>query len=104
MLHQVSNRASKEDVEWRDVSCVLALVTGRRMGEVHLSGVFTQVSEYEVAFSGQLKGKSRKVKVGERKLALRDYEFSIPTLVRAELVVKGIAWLEANGKRFERDE
>lgn len=104
VLHQVANGASKEDIEWRDVSCALALVTGRRMGEVHLSGEFTQVSEYEVSFRGQLKGKSRKVKVGEKKLALRDYEFSIPTLVKAELVVNAIAWLEANGKRFERDE
>ena len=104
VLRQVAKGAYKEDVEWRDVSCALALVTGRRMGEVHLSGEFTQVSEYEVSFKGQLKGKSRKVKVGEKKLALRDYEFSIPTLVKAELVVKGIAWLEANGKRFERDE
>jgi hypothetical protein len=104
VLRQVATGASKEDVEWRDVSCALALVTGRRMGEIHLSGEFTQISEYEVTFRGQLKGKSRKVKVGEKKLALRDYEFSIPTLVKAELVVKGIAWLEANGKRFERDE
>jgi hypothetical protein len=104
VLHQVANGASKEDVEWRDVSCALALVTGRRMGEVHLSGEFTQVSEYEVSFRGQLKGKSRKVKVGEKKLALREYEFTIPTLVKAELVVKGVAWLEANDKRFERDE
>jgi hypothetical protein len=39
-----------------------------------------------------------------RIVALRDYEFPIPTLVRAELVTKGIEWLEANGKRFERDE
>jgi hypothetical protein len=104
LLHQVANGASKEEVEWRDISCALALVTGRRMGEVHLSGEFTPISEYEVTFRGQLKGKSRKVKVGEKKLALRDYEFTIPTLVKTELVVKGIAWLEANGKRFERDE
>lgn len=104
VLHQVTNGASKEDVEWRDVSCALALVTGRRMGEIHLSGEFKQIGDYQIAFKGQLKGKSRKVKVGEKKLALRDYEFSIPTLVKAELVVKGIAWLEANGKRFERDE
>jgi len=104
VLHQVTNGASKEDVEWRDVSCALALVTGWRMGEIHLSGEFKQIGDYQIAFKGQLKGKSRKVKVGEKKLALRDYEFSVPTLVKAELVVKGIAWLEANGKRFERDE
>ena len=104
VLEQVAKGAYKEDVEWRDVSCALALVTGRRMGEVHLSGEFKQIGDYEVAFKGQLKGKSRKVKVGEKKLALRDYEFTIPTLVKAKLVVKAIVWLEAYDKRFERDE
>jgi hypothetical protein len=104
VLSAVKNGASKEDIEWRDVSCALALVTGRRMGEIHLSGEFKFLGEYEVAFRGQLKGKSRKVKIEGSKVALRDYEFPIPTLVRAELVTKGIEWLEANGKRFERDE
>jgi hypothetical protein len=35
---------------------------------------------------------------------LRDFEFTIPSLVKAELVVKGIEWLDANGKRFSKDE
>jgi hypothetical protein len=104
VLQQVANGASKEDIEWRDVSCALALVTGRRMGEIHLSGEFRLLGEYEVGFKGQLKGKSRKVKVEGSKVALRDYEFPIPTLVRAELVTKGLEWLEANDKRFERGE
>jgi hypothetical protein len=103
-LQQAANGASKENIDWRDVSCALALATGRRMGEIHLSGEFRLLGEYEVGFKGQLKGKSRKVKVGGSKVALRDYEFPIPTLVRAELVTKGIEWLEANGKRFERDQ
>jgi hypothetical protein len=104
VLTQVANGASKDDIEWRDVSCTLALVTGRRMGEIHLSGEFNWVGDYEVTFKGQLKGKSRKVKHDGKKVALRDYEFIIPTLVRAELVAKGVRWLETNGKRFERDE
>lgn len=105
VLIEVSNGATKEDIEWRDVSCALALVTGRRMAEVHLSGTFRQLGEYEVAFKGQLKGKNRKIGVTkEKKIALRDWEFKIPTLVKAELVIKGIEWLETNGKRFARDE
>jgi hypothetical protein len=104
VLTQVASGATKDDVEWRDVSCAIALATGRRMGEVHLSGEFKWVGEYEVSFKGQLKGKSRKVRLDGKKIALRDYEFTIPTLVRADLVAKGIEWLEANGKRFERDE
>ncbi len=104
ILSAVKKGASKEDVEWRDVSCALALATGRRMGEIHLSGEFKLLGEYEVAFRGQLKGKGRKVKIEGSKVALRNYEFPIPTLVRAELVTEGIEWLEANGKRFERDE
>lgn len=104
VLIAVANGATKEDVEWRDVSCALALVAGRRMGEIHLSGEFRLLGEYSVGFKGQLKGKSRKVKLAGNKVALRDYEFSIPTLVKAELVVQGIRWLEANGKRFDRDE
>jgi hypothetical protein len=35
---------------------------------------------------------------------LKDFEFTIPSLVRADLIVKGIEWLDANGKRFSKDE
>lgn len=109
VLTQVANGATKDEVNWRDVSCALSLVTGRRMGEIHLSGEFSQASTHEVLFKGQLKGKSRKMKVTAqdgtiKQVTLRDYEFRIPTLVAAELVVKGIEWLEANGKRFDKDE
>lgn len=88
------------DVDWRDVSCALALVTGRRMAEIHLSATFRQVDSHEVIFTGQLKGKSRKID-GEN---LRDVEFRIPTLVPAELVVKSLEWLESNGKRLDRSD
>ncbi|NEQ24764.1 MAG: hypothetical protein F6K28_37810, partial [Microcoleus sp. SIO2G3] len=43
-----------EDVNWMDVSCVIALATGRRMAEVHLSASFKQIGEYEIAFTGRL--------------------------------------------------
>jgi hypothetical protein len=75
----VRDGATKDEVNWRDVSCAISLVTGRRMGEVHLSGQFNQVGSHEVIFKGQLKGKSRKLKVkGEdgsiKQVALRDFE------------------------------
>ena len=108
VLSQVAGGATKADINWRDVSCALSLVTGRRMGEVHLSGVFRQTGSYELAFKGQLKGKSRKLKVKEfggiKQVALRDFEFKIPSLVPASLVIEGIQWLEANRKRFDRVE
>jgi hypothetical protein len=44
------------------------------------------------------------VRVDDKKLALRDYEFTIPTLVKADYVIAGVQWLEENGKRFDRNE
>lgn len=108
ILSLVAKGATTSDVEWRDVSCAIALVAGRRMAEVHLSGDFKAMGDYQLSFKGQLKGKARKVKIttesGKQEVLLRDYEFSIPTLVASELVIKGIDWLEANGKRFPKDE
>jgi hypothetical protein len=89
-----------EQIRYEDVSCALALATGKRMAEIHLSAEFKQVGEYEIEFKGQLKGKSREVK-GE---SLREATFRIPTLVPANLVVSGLDWLEANGKRFSKNE
>ncbi|MBP5977765.1 hypothetical protein HW132_34945 [Brasilonema sp. CT11] len=93
-----------QEVDWMDVSCAIALSTGRRMAEVHLSATFNQIGEYEVAFSGQLKGKSRRVKLGDKKVALRDVVFKIPTLLPAELVCLGLKWLGDKDKRFPPDE
>lgn len=109
ILVLVSKGATTSDIEWRDVSCAIALVSGRRMAEVHLSGDFKVTGDYQLSFKGQLKGKARKVKIladdGTKKdVMLRDFEFTIPSLVRADLVVKGIEWLDANGKRFSKDE
>jgi hypothetical protein len=109
VLTQAANGAAKDELNWRDVSCAISLCTGRRMGEIHLSGEFRQVGTYELGFKGQLKGKSRRLKVkGQdgsiKQVALRDFEFTIPTLVPAELVVQSIRWLEGNGKRFGRHE
>ncbi|MFL9458041.1 hypothetical protein AB0758_44330 [Tolypothrix bouteillei VB521301_2] len=60
--------AEGKEPNWIDVSCAIALATGRRMGEVHCSAVFEQSDEYEIAFRGQLKGKDRKVKIGAKSI------------------------------------
>lgn len=109
ILVLVSNGATTSDIEWRDVSCAIALVSGRRMAEVHLSGEFRSTDDYQLRFKGQLKGKARKVKIptddGNKKdVMLKDFEFTIPSLVKAELVVKGIEWLDEKGKRFPKEE
>ncbi|OUL20940.1 hypothetical protein BV378_28390 [Nostoc sp. RF31YmG] len=93
-----------EDANWLDVSCAIALATGRRMAEVHLSASFERVDEYTVIFKGQLKGKNRKVRLGDKAVSLRDVPFKIPTLISADLVCFGLHWLDEKGKRFEPDE
>lgn len=100
VLTKCFNGADLDELEWRDVSCALSLVTGRRMAEIHLSAEFIEESDYQVIFTGQLKGKGRKVE-GQQ---LRFAEFKIPTLVRAELVVAGLNWLGEHGKRFPKSE
>lgn len=94
---------SDDDTNWLDVSCAIALATGRRMAEVHLSANFEYIDDYSLIFSGQLKGKSRRVQDGGKKVKLRDAEFEIPTLINAELVCFGLDWLGDKGKRFELD-
>jgi Telomere resolvase len=92
------------DSNWLDVSCSLALATGRRMGEVHLSAIFEKIDDYTISFKGQLKGKSRRVKFGEKAVPLREVAFEIPTLINADLVCYGLQWLGNKGKRFLQDE
>ncbi|OKH29657.1 hypothetical protein NIES2119_32065 [[Phormidium ambiguum] IAM M-71] len=96
VLTQVANGATLFDVEWRDVSCAISLATGRRMAEVHLSAQFRKIGDYELGFKGQLKGKSRKLE-GQK---LRDFEFTIPTLLSTDLVLAGMDFLLKNDKRF----
>ncbi|MFB2833716.1 protelomerase family protein [Floridanema evergladense] len=100
VLTQVANGATLFDVEWRDVSCAIALATGRRMAEVHLSAKLRKIGDYELGFTGQLKGKSRKLD-GQK---LRDFEFAIPTLLSSDLVLAGIEFLEQHDKRFPATE
>jgi hypothetical protein len=93
-----------ENANWLDVSCAIALATGRRMAEVHLSASFEQIDNYTVAFKGQLKGKSRKVRQGDKAVSLREVIFKIPTLLPSDLVCFGLQWLDEKGKRFEPTE
>lgn len=101
VLSQIKNG---EQANWMDVSCAIALATGRRMAEVHLSASFEKVGNYEVIFKGHLKGKSRRVRIGDKAVPVRNYGFKIPTLLPAELVCVGLQWLNDLGKRFPASE
>jgi len=99
VLTEVANGATRKEVKWQDVSCALALVTGRRMSEIHQSGVFTALGDYELRFTGQLKGRGRKVD-GQK---LIENMFVIPTLVNTALVMTALEWLNNEGKRLGTD-
>ena len=94
----------EDSINWLDVSCAVALATGRRMAEVHLSASFELIDSHTVAFKGQLKGKDRKIRVVDKAVKLRDVTFKIPTLLPADLIVNALDWLGKNGKRFDKDE
>lgn len=100
----LSSIKNGEEANWMDVSCAIALATGRRMAEVHLSASFEKSDKYEVIFKGHLKGKSRRVRVGAKAIPVRDYGFKIPTLLPVELVCFGLQWLNDKGKRFPANE
>jgi hypothetical protein len=102
ILTDVKNGEDK--INWLDVSCAIALATGRRMAEVHLSASFELIDSHTVAFKGQLKGKDRKIRVVDKAVKLRDVIFTIPTLLPADLVCFGLDWLNSKGKRFDKDE
>ena len=93
-----------DSINWLDVSCAIALSTGRRMAEVHLSATFKKIDTYSVEFTGQLKGKERKVRVKDKAVKLRDVIFKIPTLLPADLIINALDWLNSKGKRFDKDE
>jgi hypothetical protein len=94
----------EDSINWLDVSCAVALATGRRMAEVHLSASFELIDSHTVAFKGQLKGKDRKIRVVDKAVKLRDVTFKIPTLLPADLVCFALDWLNSKGKRFNKDE
>lgn len=89
---------------WMDVSCAVALSSGRRMAEVHLSAQFSKINDYTIGFKGQLKGKERKVKIDDRAVNLKAVEYKIPTLLKADLVIVGLDYLDKKDKRFDSNE
>jgi Telomere resolvase len=78
--------------QWGQVSCALALVTGRRQGEIHSTARFVPTGANSVLFTGQLKEKG---KVGGQS----EEGYEIPTLVDSALVVAGLEWLRDAHKR-----
>ena len=125
----LSEVANGNDFDWRDVTCAIALTSGRRMAEILASGKFTKVSDYEICFSGQLKGKlsgivtdikgnkirANKARFEQMKLInkiepdskfvlLIDHKFTIPTLVRADLIIAGIEYLAKHDRRLAPNE
>jgi len=121
--------ANGGDMDWREVTCAIALVSGRRMAEILASGKFTKVSDYELSFQGQLKGKEagiitdikgnkiranktrfdqmrllKQIETDSKFILLIDHVFTIPTLVKADLIVAGIEYLAEQGKRLSPSE
>lgn len=86
--------------DWRDISIAIALCTGRRQSEIHYSGKFSLIADYELSFSGQLKGKKRTV---EGK-ALSEVEFKVPTICPASYILMGVQFLEMESKRTDRED
>lgn len=67
--------------EWADIAIGIAVVTGRRPGEVLKTAIFTSKTRYSVVFEGQLKSRG----------TLPPYE--IPTLCEAAIVIDALARL-----------
>ena len=79
----------KESARWREVAIALMIVTGRRQSEIMATGEFTIIDDDHVLFEGQLKRHTDE-----------DVEsFEIPTLVKSQLVIDGVNWLNSNNKR-----
>jgi integrase len=75
---------------WKDVYIALAILTGRRKGELTSTGHFKATGEKTVNFSGQLKTKGRENSPDS---------YDIPVLCRAYDIENAIKWLEENSKR-----
>ncbi len=86
--------------QWKAVSVSLAITSGRRMAEIHLSSTqFELVDNRHVMFTGQLKAKGTAAEYFSKNPA-----YEIPTLVDAELVVLAHEWLKSNGKVVDNPE
>jgi Telomere resolvase len=80
--------------DWKKVSIALAIVSGRRMAEIHLSSSsFEYVDAKTCDFTGQLK-----VKGDAEEYFTKNPSYPIPVLVDARLVVAAHDWLKKNNK------
>lgn len=80
--------------DWKRVSVSLAIVTGRRLAEIHRSVTkFKYVNSHTVSFTGQLKTKGEAAKY-----FAENPSYEIPVLIDANLVVKAHQWLKDNSK------
>jgi hypothetical protein len=80
--------------DWKRVSVSLAIVTGRRLAEIHRSVTkFEYVDRSHVSFTGQLKTKGEAAEYFEK-----NPSYEIPVLMDASLVVKAHQWLKDNSK------
>lgn len=81
-------------VRWQDVSIAIALVTGRRMVEVHSTGRFEVLDGQALMFVGQAKARYD--------TTAKERPFEIPCLLPTDLVNAGINYLSA--MRLDRPE
>ena len=80
--------------DWKRVSVSLALVTGRRLAEIHRHVTkFEYVNSHTVSFTGQLKTKGEAAEY-----FAENPSYEIPVLIDANLVVKAHQWLKDNSK------
>ncbi len=83
--------------DWKKVSIALAIVSGRRMAEIHLSSSsFEYVDAKTCDFTGQLK-----VKGDAEEYFTKNPSYHIPVLVDAQLVVNAHIWLKKNNKTVD---
>lgn len=80
---------------YKEVSIALALVTGRRQAEIHVSETsFSKVrNKRAVSFTGQLKTRGEATEYFDK-----NPSYDIPTLVDSQLVINAHEWLKANDK------
>ena len=83
--------------DWKKVSIALAIATGRRMAEIHLtSSSFEYINPTSCNFTGQLK-----VKGDAEEYFEKNPSYPIPTLIDAKLVCSAHEWLKKNSKTVE---
>lgn len=70
---------------WDDIAIALAVLTGRRVGEVLKTAIFSDATRYTVVFNGQLKRRDKTMK-----------PYEIPTLCEAALVLDAVERLRGS--------